>query len=49
VLMRDTGGDELAFEIIHIGLDDRLRLRRLLLDEALSHARSAAQAASVPR
>ena len=48
VLVRDTGSDELAFEIIHIDHDDRLRLRRLLLDEALHHARAAAQSASDP-
>jgi len=35
VLVRDTGSDDIAFEIIHINLDDRLRLRRLLLDQAL--------------
>ena len=45
VLVRDTGGDDLAFEIIHIDHDDRLRLRRLLLDEALHHVRAAAQTA----
>lgn len=38
VLVRDTGSDDLAFEIIHISLDDRLRLRRLLLDQALRRA-----------
>jgi hypothetical protein len=34
VLVRDTGSEAMAFEIIHIDLDDRLRLRRLLLDQA---------------
>ena len=46
VLVRDTGGDDLAFEIIHIDLDDRLRLRRLLLDEALYHVRAVTQQAA---
>jgi hypothetical protein len=44
VLVRDTGGDNLAFEIIHINHDDRFRLRRLLLDQALHSARAAAPA-----
>jgi hypothetical protein len=35
VLVRQTGSDEMAFEIIHIDLDERLRLRRLLLDQML--------------
>ena len=35
VLVRDTHTDDVAFEIIHISLDDRLRLRRLLLDQAV--------------
>jgi len=35
VLVRDTGSDDIAFEIIHISLEDRLRLRRLLLDQAV--------------
>jgi hypothetical protein len=39
VLVRDAGDDDMAFEIIHIGLDDRLRLRRLLLDQVLHRAR----------
>lgn len=39
VLVRDTGSDDVAFEIIHINLDDRLRLRRLLLDQALRRSR----------
>ena len=38
VLVRDTGTDDIAFEIIHISLDDRLRLRRLLLDQAVRRA-----------
>ena len=49
VLVRDTGGDDLAFEIIHIDLDDRLRLRRLLLDEALHHVRATQQMAGTPQ
>ncbi|MGO9439507.1 MAG: hypothetical protein ACLPXM_03105 [Terriglobales bacterium] len=39
VLVRDAGDDDMAFEIIHINLDDRLRLRRLLLDQVLHRAR----------
>ena len=39
VLVRDAGDDDMAFEIIHIDLDDRLRLRRLLLDQVLHRAR----------
>ncbi len=46
VLVRDAGGDDMAFEIIHIGLDDRLRLRRLLLDQVLQRARAAAPPAA---
>jgi len=38
VLVRDAGDDDMAFEIIHIALDDRLRLRRLLLDQVLHRA-----------
>jgi hypothetical protein len=41
VMVRDTPGDNLAFEIIHIDHDDRFRLRRLLLDQALHHAQAA--------
>jgi len=48
VLVRDTGTDEVAFEIIHISLDDRLRLRRLLLDQALRRAGRTAAAAEAP-
>jgi len=48
VLVRETGSDDLAFEIIHIDLDDRLRLRRLLLDEALQHARAVSAPEAVP-
>jgi len=44
VLVRDAGDDDMAFEIIHIGLDDRLRLRRLLADQVLHRARAAAPA-----
>ncbi len=39
VLVRDAGDDDMAFEIIHIGLDDRLRLRRLLVEQVLHRAR----------
>jgi len=39
VLVRDAGDDDMAFEIIHINLDDRLRLRRLLLEQVLHRAR----------
>ena len=46
VLVRDTSGEDLAFEIIHINHDDRFRLRRLLLDQALQHARAMTQAAA---
>lgn len=49
VLVREADGEDMAFEIIHINHDDRFRLRRLLLDEALQHARAAAQAAPAPR
>jgi hypothetical protein len=35
VVVRDTGGDDMAFEIIHINHNDRFRLRRLLLDQVL--------------
>ncbi|MGA9206975.1 MAG: hypothetical protein WB347_04180 [Terriglobales bacterium] len=47
VLVRDAGDDDMAFEIIHIGLDDRLRLRRLLADQLLHRARAAAPAARI--
>ena len=49
VLVRETGGDDMAFEIIHINHDDRFRLRRLLLDEALHHARATAPVSPDPR
>jgi hypothetical protein len=52
VLVRDTGGgDDMAFEIIHINHDHRFRLRRFLLDQALHHARavSASEAVSGTR
>jgi hypothetical protein len=42
VLVRDTPGENLAFEIIHMDHDDRFRLRRLLLDQALHRVRTAA-------
>jgi hypothetical protein len=45
VLVRDTGHDEMAFEIIHIKHDDRLRLRRLLIDQVLHRADPPAGAA----
>ena len=35
VLVRQTGNGEMAFEIIHIDLEERSRLRRLLLDQML--------------
>jgi hypothetical protein len=46
VLVRDTGDDEMAFEIIHIKHDDRLRLRRLLIDQVLHRAGPPAEAAA---
>jgi len=39
VLVRDAGDDDMAFEIIHINLDDRLRLRRLLVEQVLHRTR----------
>jgi hypothetical protein len=49
VVVRDTGDNDIAFEIIDISHEDRFRLRRLLLEEALhSPARSTAPAASSP-
>jgi len=39
VLVRDAGDDDMAFEIIHINLDDRLRLRHLLVEQVLHRAR----------
>jgi hypothetical protein len=45
VLVREADDDNMAFEIIHINHDDRFRLRRLLLDQALQRARAATQAA----
>ena len=35
VVVRDSGRDDMAFEIIHITHQDRFRLRRLLLDQPL--------------
>jgi len=49
VLVRDAGDDDMAFEIIHINLDDRLRLRRLLLDQVLHRARASAPASPATR
>jgi hypothetical protein len=47
VLVRDSGDSEMAFEIIHINHGDRLRLRRLLLDQVLHPAsQTSATAAS---
>jgi len=42
VLVRDAGDDDMAFEIIHITLDDRFRLRRLLLDQVIHRVRTSA-------
>ena len=49
VLVRESDSDDMAFEIIHINHDDRFRLRRLLLDEALTHVRAATLAATTTR